>query len=141
MAAMQIMNDKIQQACRLLEELNIDLWVIFVRETLMQADPTLALVVGFDATWPSFFIYSRKGDAIALVGKLDEENYTRSGCFTDVVTYTQGVKDDFVRLVKRLDPRQIAVNYSANNPAADGLTHGMYLMLLGYLNRRKAMLR
>jgi Xaa-Pro aminopeptidase len=130
---MQIVKEKINQACGLLGELDIDLWAIFVRETLMLADPTLKLVVGGDATWPSFFVYTRKGDAIALVGKLDQEDFIRSGCFTEVITYTRGVKDDFVGLVNRLDPHRMAVNYSENNPAADGLTHGMYLMLTGFL--------
>lgn len=134
LAAMNVVKDKIQQVNRLLEELQIDTWLVAVRESSIMADPVLALVVGNDVTWQSFFFYTRKGDAIALVGNLDKENFKRSGCFTEVVTYTEGVREDFRRLVTRLDPMSIAVNYSPDNPAADGLTHGMYLTLLDYLS-------
>lgn len=130
---MDIIKEKINQANRLLEELKIDVWIVFVRETPMMADPTMAMVVGFEAVWNSFFIYTRSGDAVAVVGNLDAENFRRSGRFTEVVPYTKGVKEDIRQLIAKLDPASIAVNYSLDNPAADGLTHGMYLQLVKYL--------
>ena len=130
---MDIIKEKIQQAGRVLEELDTDAWMVFVRETPMMADPTMAMVVGFEAVWNSFFIYTRKGDAIAVVGNLDAEDYRRSGRFSEVIPYVKGVKEDLRELISRLDPQQIAVNYSLDNPAADGLTHGMYLQLIEYL--------
>ncbi|MFZ5979205.1 MAG: M24 family metallopeptidase [Candidatus Zixiibacteriota bacterium] len=130
---MDIIKEKIIQVGTLLEEMDIDLWLIFVRETMMQADPALAMVVGHEVVWQSFFFYTRRGDAIALVGNFDEEDFKKSGHFTEVYSYTEGVRQDFNRLLKRLDPASIAVNYSLNNPAADGLTHGMYLQLQEYL--------
>lgn len=111
----------------------------------MMADPSLAMVVGHEATWHSFFIYTRSGQAdkddktglagrtVALVGNLDAENYRKSNRFDEVITYTTGVKTDFCRLLSDLSPRSIAINYSVNNVAADGLTHGMYLQLVEYL--------
>ena len=99
-AAMKIVKDKIDQACGILDEMNIDMWLIFVRETPMQADPTLAMVVGFDCTWQSFFMYTRQGDAVALVGQFDADNYERSGCFTEVVPYSRSVKEDYLKLCK-----------------------------------------
>lgn len=130
---MDLVKEKIVQAGQLLKEMDIDLWLIFVRETMMQADPTIALVVGHEVVWQSFFAFTSKKDAIALVGNLDEENFKKSGRFTEVVSYTSGVKEDFRKLIKRLKPKKIAVNYSSSNPAADGLTHGMYLLLREYL--------
>jgi len=91
-------------------------------------------VIGEDVTWQSFFMFSRKGQSIALVGNFDRELFTRGGRFTEVHTYTGGARDQFRRLIAELNPRHIAVNYSADNPAADGLTHGMYLLLLEYLH-------
>jgi len=130
---MRIVKEKIQQVNRLLEELQIDLWLVAVRETPIMADPVLALVVGHDVTWESFFFYTRSGEAIALVGNLDQENFRRDRCFTEVIAYTEGVRRDFRRVIERLDPISIAVNYSKDNPSADGLTHGMYLTLLDHL--------
>jgi Xaa-Pro aminopeptidase len=128
-----IVGEKIGQAGRLLEELGIDLWLVAVRETPIMADPVLAMVVGYEVTWESFFFFTRSGEAIALVGNLDVENF-RDGNFTEVLTYTEGVRKDFRSVIERLAPQSIAVNHSADNPAADGLTHGMYLLLQDYLS-------
>ncbi len=130
---MSILKEKGQQAIGLLQELEIDLWIVFARESTMMADPMIPMVVGHDVTWESFIMFSRTGERIALVGNLDQANFARSGCFSEVATYTEGVGEDFLRLLRRLDPRSIAINFSTENPSADGLTHGMYLRLLGYL--------
>jgi len=130
---MDLLKEKIVQAGALLEEMNIDLWLIFARETMMQADPALAMVVGHEVVWQSFFFYTRRGEAIALVGNFDEEDFKKDGRFTEVFSYTCGVKQDFIKMINRIDPQSIAVNFSVNNPAADGLTHGMYLLLKEYL--------
>ncbi len=132
--SMDIVKEKIKQAGPLLDELDIDLWLLFVRETPMLADPVMSLVVGLEATWQSFFAYSRKGDALALIGNFDEVDFKRSGRFTEVIPYTAGVRDDIRTLLERLNPKTIGINYSTDNPAADGLTHGMYLLLRQYLD-------
>ncbi len=134
LGGMNIVADKVKQAAGVLEELDIDLWLIFVRETSMQADPMLPMMVGHDCTWQSFFAYTRNGDAIALVGNLDEADFTRAGYFTEVATYTAGVSEDIRTLIERLDPSKIAINYSTSDTGADGLTHGMYLLLQEYLD-------
>jgi len=125
-----LFQEKIQQAGGLLDELSIDLWMIFARESSMQADPAMPIVVGYDVTWPSCFMFTRDRQAIALVGNLDEHNFVSSGRFTEVLTYTQDVRQEIVRLLERIDPKKIAIDYSLSDPAADGLTHGMYLVLL-----------
>ncbi len=126
-AIMDIVKEKIGQVKGILNELSLDCWIIFVRETDIMADPTLPMVVGLSSTWQSFFVYTRTGEAIALVGNFDEEEYTRSGRFTRVIPYVQGVGEDFRKLMAELDPKTIAVNYSVDDPSADGITHGMYL--------------
>lgn len=130
---MNLTKPKIEQAINLLDEFKIDLWVIFVRETPVMADPMLSMVVGAEATWQSFFLFSRTGKSAALVGNFDQDDYIRSGNFTEVRSYTSSVRKDFQELIKDFAPKQIAVNYSLNNPAADGLTHGMFLLLNDYL--------
>ncbi len=131
---MDLVKEKIRQAAGLLDELNIDTWLVFVRETMMMADPVLPLVVGEHCVWQSFFIFTRDGKAFALVGNFDEEPFSRHGRFDEVLTYTQEAGSALRKLLKRIDPGTIAVNYSGDNPAADGLTHGMYLLLNKYLS-------
>ncbi len=130
---LDIVKQKIEQVAPILEEEGIDLWLIFVRETPMMADPTLPMVVGFQCTWQSLFAFTRNGDAIALVGNYDLADFRDSGRFTEATAYTEGVGEDVRKLIERLAPNRIAVNYSVNDVAADGLTHGMYQLLTGYL--------
>ena len=48
--------EKIAQAIGILDELDIDLWLTFVRETTMAPDPALELISGLDFTWKSAFL-------------------------------------------------------------------------------------
>ncbi len=130
---MNLQKLKISQTKELLKELGIDVWVVFVRETPMMADPVLALVVGHEVTWQSFFIYTSDGQSLALVGNFDKDNFIRSGCFDKVLTYTQSVKEQFVDLITEIDPQKIALNYSTSDSASDGLTHGMFMLISEYL--------
>ncbi len=130
---MDVVKEKIAQACGLLDELDIDLWLIFARESSLQADPAMALVAGDDVTWQSFFVYSRSGQSLALVGDLDQDRFTRPQRFSEVVTYTEGAREAINRILKRFDPRSIALNYSTDDCVSDGLTHGLFLLLRDYL--------
>ena len=64
---MDIVAAKTRQATALLDELGIDMWLVFVRETMMMADPVMPLVVGEHAVWQSFFVYTGSGKTAALV--------------------------------------------------------------------------
>jgi Xaa-Pro aminopeptidase len=131
--SMDIVKAKIQQATRLLEDMGIDAWALFERETSMQRDPTHALVVGIEVVWPSLFLFTRFGESIALVGNFDEDEFARSGRFTQVQSYVQGIEQDISKLLQRVDPKTLALNFSADDAASDGLTHGMFLLLQSYL--------
>ena len=52
---MDLNKAKINQAIGILNELDIDLWLIFIRETDMMADPALDLVIGHKVVWQSAF--------------------------------------------------------------------------------------
>ncbi len=130
---MDLVKQKINQASGLLREFDIDCWVIFVRETSMMADPVMPLLIGQNVTWQSFFVFTKSGESIALVGNFDEALFSQSGHFTKVIPYTQGVGADFRQLITRLDPKSIALNYSIDDTGSDGLTHGMYLQLCDHL--------
>lgn len=130
----KMVKEKITQAQAILKELNIDSWLVFTRETSMMSDPVVPLVVGHEVTWQSFFLFTKTGSSYALVGNFDKDNFERSGCFDEVRFYTVGPKEDFISLIKKIDPKQIALNYSQSDTASDGLTHGMFLLLKEYFS-------
>lgn len=128
-----LIQEKVAQAVGILREQNIDLWLTFVRETSAVRDPVLPYIYGHDVTWQSAFIFTRRGERIAILGHYDAETARRLGAYDEVVTYHEAFSAPLRSLLQRLDPAQIAVNYSPNDAHADGLSHGMYLLLQEYL--------
>lgn len=128
-----IVREKVRQAGAILQELGIDLWLTFVRETTANADPVLPLIYGHDLTWQSALMILPSGENIAIVGHLEAEAARSVGAYPSVIPYHQSIRQPLLETLDRLQPRQIAVNYSLNDTHADGLTYGMYQLLTGYL--------
>jgi Xaa-Pro aminopeptidase len=124
---------KQQQAIELLKEKDIDMWLTFVRETGNIKDPMLDMLVGTGATWHSAFILTKIGETVAVIGSLEEANLKSVGTFKEIKSYLKSVKDDFLEVIKRFDPKTIAINFSRNSSLADGLTYGCYLELVDLL--------
>jgi Xaa-Pro aminopeptidase len=129
----QLVEEKVAQTREVLEEFGIDVWLTFVRESSLLPDPALELIYGGDVTWRSAFLISRDGQHTAVVGHFDAENVRNLNVYPHVVGYHEGISQPLRDTLDRLQPQTIAVNYSENDVAADGLTHGMYLSLLHYL--------
>ncbi len=130
----QLAKEKVNQACGLLQERGVDMWITFVRETSAVMDPVLPLIYGHDATWQTAFILTRKGEKLCIIGNIDAENVRKLGVYDEVIDYHVGFSDTLRLILERLDPQQIALNYSVNDCHADGLTHGLYTILTGYLD-------
>lgn len=128
-----LLQEKLDQAVTILQEKGVDAWLTFVRETSQVHDPCLDLILGLGLTWQSALIVGRGGQRIAIVGFFDADNVRNTGGWTEVIGYHQSLREPLLDVLKRLDPAQIAINTSENDPAADGLTHGLYLVLTGLL--------
>ncbi len=125
--------EKQKQAAEILREKDIDMWMTFVRETGNMKDPMMDMIVGTGATWHSAFIITKTGETIAIIGSLEEANMKTVGTFNEIISYLKSVKEDLVKVLDRINPNKIAINYSRNSSLADGLTHGVYLELLELL--------
>ncbi|MCR4438919.1 MAG: Xaa-Pro peptidase family protein [bacterium] len=130
---MALVQEKIAQAIAILQEQGVDMWLIFVRESGTMPDPCLELVVGTSCTWQSAFIITTRGDTLALVGSLDVANQKEHGYYREVIGYQESIRPHLLQVLDRLAPRSIAINFSESDNMADGLTHGMYLLLQKYL--------
>lgn len=124
-----LIREKIEQVPKILDEFGLDAWLLFSRESATVHDPSFDLVVGTNVTWHSAFILARSGDRIAVVGSLDKANVEAHGHYPEIVTYVGGASQALREVLRRLDPKRIAVNFSVNDPAADGITHGQWLAL------------
>ena len=129
----QIIKQKVEQASRILDEKNIDLWLTFVRETGSIKDPAMEMISGVGCTWQSALMIGKDGDSTAIVGEYDVENFRRFTPFKNVTGYVKSIREPLTEYLKNKNPKKIAVNFSKNSSLADGLTHGMYLILLDHL--------
>lgn len=122
--------EKLLQAIEILRETDTDLWLIVDRESGLRGDPIMDYVVGTGVTWLSFFLVFRSGETYAIVGNLDIEKIRRLDLFHEVSAYKGSPREDLLRILHQHKPRQIALDYSVDCAAADGLTYGQYLALV-----------
>jgi Xaa-Pro aminopeptidase len=125
-----LVREKLDQAPSILDEHGVDLWLTLVRETLLTRDPCLELIAGTYCAWQSAFLLSRSGERIAIVGRYDAPSVEQLGAYSEVVGYDESIRPGLRETIERLAPETIALNYSQSDPAADGLTHGLWLVLL-----------
>lgn len=128
--AMMLIREKIEQAIKILDELSIDCWITFVRESSINKDPMLDFLIQSDVTWHSAFIVTKSGETYAIVGQMDRQTIEDLGVYKHVLDYVEGIKESLTRTMKEINPSSIAINYSKDSEISDGLTHGMYLTLL-----------
>lgn len=129
-----LVEEKVAQAVGILQEEGIDLWLTFVRETAAQSDPILPLIYGdADLTWQSALILARSGERVAIVGHFDAETTRNVGVYGEVIPYHESLSPFLLEILERFDPQQIALNYSVDDFLADGISHGMYEILRGYV--------
>jgi Xaa-Pro dipeptidase len=129
-----LVRQKLDQATTILNETDIDLWLIVARESDVLGDPSLPLVLGTSVTWESAFLISRDGNHKAIVGTGDVENVRQSGAWTDVEGYVESLGPSLRQAIEHYAPRTIGLSYSTDNSMADGLTYGMYLELERFLD-------
>jgi Xaa-Pro aminopeptidase len=129
----KILKEKIDQAVGILNEKNIDMWITFVRESTINHDAAMDMVVGTNSTWQSTFIINKDGDTTAIVGSMEAENFVKAGLYKNVTGYLKSIREPLTEYLKTKNPKNIAINYSKNAVLADGLTYGMYQILLDHL--------
>jgi Xaa-Pro aminopeptidase len=129
--------EKLQQAKHLVKQAEVDVWLTFVRETAESADPILPFLMEGSLTWQSALMVFASGRTVAVVGKYDDDPLVNSGDWDKVIPYVQSIKEPLLEQLHAHIPHttapRIAVNFSTDDVKADGLTHGMFLLLKQYL--------
>jgi len=129
-----LVQEKVAQAVDILNEVDIDCWITFVRESSISHDPMLDFLIEADVTWHSAFIVTKSGDTYAIVGQMEQKAIEDLGVYSHILSYVEGVKKQFLDTMKEINPPTIALNFSKVSEISDGLTHGMFLTLYDFLS-------
>lgn len=121
--------EKVEQAVRLMDELDIDVWLTFTQKMGdAGGDPVYPIIFGDRDLGAGILLLSRSGERIAIVGGLDVAIPKATGVWDQVIEF-QDMDRTLVEVLTRLNPARIAINFARHNPKADGLSHGKYLWL------------
>ncbi len=129
----EIFKEKIKQAISILIEKNIDMWITFVRESSVSRDPVMDMIVSENSTWQAAFIISKDGETTAIIGSMEEAKFKKAGLYKNVIPYLKSIREPLKNYITKKHPQNIAINYSKTAIPADGLTYGMYQVLLEHL--------
>jgi len=129
----EILKEKVAQAISILNEQDTDMWITFVRESAVLRDPAMEMIVGGNSTWQAAFIINKDEDTTAVVGSMEEENFVKVGLYKNVIGYLKSIREPLVEYISSKEPKKIAINYSKNSVLADGLSYGLYQVLLDHL--------
>jgi Xaa-Pro aminopeptidase len=126
---MQLNFEKLPIVYQALRDQNVDAWLITGRETIMKREPILHVLGDMDFIIATTLIFTKEGKCIAIVSPLDVEGYKLIKGIDEVIEYPGTMEDTIADVLKRLDPAVLALDYSSDDAAGDGLTVGMYMML------------
>lgn len=129
---MNLVQQKVEQATQILNELDVDVWLTFVRESSLNNDPILDFIAA-NVTWQSALILTKQGEHTAIVGRYDVPPIEQLGAYQHIIGYDESIREALRDTLSKLNPRSIAINFSEDDVAADGLTLGMYRVLLRHL--------
>jgi Xaa-Pro aminopeptidase len=130
--------EKLEQAGEILKEQNIDIWLTLVRETIMNNDPILPFISKVDFTALSGIMVMKSGKTVVLAGNNDAEGIKQTQLYDDVITYSGNFKEALSELLDLNKVTSLAVNYSIEDVASDGLSHGLFLLLQDVVNSTNA---
>lgn len=122
-----LIREKQDQAIAALDTLDIDAWLVFVREG--GDSHTVQTIAGPEfVVQNAAMILTRSGRRIAILEPIDVQNGTGTH-FDEIVNYQLDIGPSLREVWASIAPKKVALNYSRRQFTADGLTHGMYLRL------------
>src|SRR3954468_10367952 len=93
---------KVEQASRLVQGSDLDVWLTFVRETFNGGETVLPLISDTALVWLTAFLVAKNGERVVIVGNYDGKPFEETGDWTRVVPFVQGIKDALIGELEKL---------------------------------------
>ena len=126
---MAFYKEKIEIAYDALEQEQISMWIVAGQESATNSEPVLSVMSDAEFIGCTALIFTDNRKATAICTPIDYNGYVHHGVFDEVIAFPVSFVDSVAEYIKRCNPKKIALDYSLNNPACDGLTVGMYRLL------------
>lgn len=124
---MHLDSEKLKVVYSAMQNSDADVWIVVGRETAIKSEPILPVLGDMDFIIAAALAFT-KDRCYGIASVLDANGFRQIDGIDEVVEYTtleQGIGD----LLKQLNPKKVALNFAANDPSADGLTYGYWLMM------------
>lgn len=121
--------EKIKIAVEAMKENNIDMWIVAGQESATNTEPILSILSDAEFIGLTACIFNSDGTSAAVCTPIDANGYVHHGVFDEVLAFPVSFTDTLGEYIKKKDPKRIGLDYSLENPSADGLSLGMYQTL------------
>ncbi|MDD2592106.1 MAG: M24 family metallopeptidase [Erysipelotrichaceae bacterium] len=126
---MGIYKEKFDIAFEALKNNDIDTWIVAGHESAMNSEPVLATLGDFEFIGFTALVFNADGSTAVVCTPIDADGYQRLKVFDQIIAYPVSFHETLAEYLNDKRPATIALDYSLNNPAADGLSVGVYNVL------------
>ncbi|NLW70840.1 MAG: aminopeptidase P family protein [Eubacteriaceae bacterium] len=124
---MGFIKEKVDVALRAIKEEKIGMWIIAGQESATNSEPILDVMADSEFIGMTAVIFNDDGTSAVICTPIDYNGYAMQNIFTEVMAFPVSFAQTLSEYIARKNPSNIALNYSLDNPAADGLSYGSYL--------------
>ena len=126
---MSFYKEKIDIAYQALRDNDLEMWIVARQETATNSEPVLDVMGDAEFIGCTALIFNKDGTSAVVCTPLDMNGYIHAGVFDEVIDFPVSFEQSVGQYIQKKAPRTIALDFSLNNPASDGLTVGMYRLL------------
>lgn len=130
MFSKDLLQQRMARAYGALNEFEVDLWLSIGRETHFTTEPALLFLMPAPVL-PVCALAVGRERSVCLIAPLDQEEAVAYGAATETIPYTGDFDAALLSVVRTFGPlRRVALNFSAVDPSADGLSLSQYQRVL-----------
>ena len=129
--------EKIEIAYKSLELNDTDMWIVAGQESSTKSEPALDILTDTDFIGKTALIFLKEHKSLVVCTPIDANGYVIDGAFDEVIPFPVSFDETLSKVLSEYQPRNIALDYSKNNPSADGLSVGIYTLIKNAIEKAK----
>lgn len=118
--------EKLKTVFEALNENDFDMWIVCGQESATASEPALSILADSEFIGKTALVFLKSGKSYVVCTPIDANGYVIANAFDEVIPFPVSFVDSLGELIKKVNPKNIALDYSKNNPSADGLSVGFY---------------